>query len=405
MKCEVCKSNNPERVLDLSMHPLCDDLIPIGSEDHCDKFHIEIALCPDCLTALQLHAVPKRRLFPSSYHYRSGLTQDVLNGMQDLVNSVKHRYGSLAGKTVIDIGCNDGSLLKLFRAEGAVVLGIEPTDAGSDAMRQGIPVLNGFFDPSTARTLRRDLGGIDYVTFTNVFAHIENIDELLESVSILLGEKTHLIIENHYLGSVLKRFQFDTFYHEHPRTYSATSFWNISRRLGRSLEVVEFPARYGGDIRVMIGPKSAASQPSPEIQAILQTEKGFVGRFREMRDVIHQWVESRSMLLERVRCVDGRVYAKAFPGRAAILMQMLGLDERDIAAVFEKPSSKKIGHYVPGTRVPILSDEELLKTVPVPRRVLNLAWHIGGEIRSYLQTFDKDLRCIDIFGPDSHDRG
>ncbi|EMO26163.1 C-methyltransferase C-terminal domain protein [Leptospira interrogans serovar Bataviae str. HAI135] len=80
----------------------------------------------------------------------------------------------------------------------------------------------------------------------------------------------------------------------------------------------------------------------------------------------------------------GKLRAKAFPGRAAILVKLLGLDETMISAVYEKPGSLKIGHYLPGTRIPIRSDEELFsfsdKTLPI----LNLAWHIPAEIRNYL---------------------
>jgi len=104
--CEVCHSDDVVRVLDLGSHPLCDDLLKIGADDKCEEFQIEIALCNNCLTAHQLHPVPKRKLFPSSYHYRSSMTLDVLSGMQSLVAITKEKYGSLSGKTVVDIGCN-----------------------------------------------------------------------------------------------------------------------------------------------------------------------------------------------------------------------------------------------------------------------------------------------------------
>ena len=68
--CEVCKSADVSNVLDLGMHPLCDDLLRIGASEVCEEFKIEIALCNNCFTAHQLHPVPKRKLFPSSYHYR-----------------------------------------------------------------------------------------------------------------------------------------------------------------------------------------------------------------------------------------------------------------------------------------------------------------------------------------------
>jgi len=324
------------------------------------------------------------------------MTQDVLKGMTSLIETVQATYGSLNTKSVVDVGCNDGSLLKYFRAAGATVLGIEPTAAAFDAEKSGIEVFNEFFDTNTARKIVAKIGHPDFVTFTNVFAHIENIDELLQSVAILLGPSTRLVVENHYLGAVLKRFQFDTFYHEHPRTYSLTSFVAIASRLGRHIESAEFPIRYGGNIRVIIGP--TGGNPGA-FEGILRTETSFPEQFTRLRAVLKTWLASRENLLAAARSSDGRVYAKAFPGRAAILIKLLNLTERDLAAVFEKPGSQKIGHYVPGTRIPILSDEELLGRIPQPRKILNLAWHISGEIHKYLNALDPDIQTVDIFAP------
>jgi SAM-dependent methyltransferase len=400
LNCEICRSDRIERVLDLGMHPLCDDLIPFGDPTVCEDFRIEISLCRECVTCHHIHQVPKRRLFPASYHYRSRMTEDVLCGMKNLVDEVKSQYGSLQGKLVFDIGCNDGSLLKLFAIEGARIFGLEPTAAALDAQNAGIPVINDFLDLAAARNFVKEFGCPDFITFTNVFAHIENIDDLLDSVAILMGSKGRLVVENHYLGAVLEKCQFDTFYHEHPRTYSLNSFVAIARRLGRNIENYAFPSRYGGNIRVIIGPGDLAGSP---MDVVLTREQGFYADFSFMRHVICHWMNSRQKLLDKVRSIDGKIYAKAFPGRAAVIIRLLDLTERDIGAVFENPRSKKIGHFVPGTRIPILSDDEMLRMVPEPRRLLNLAWHIHSEIEKYLVSLDPAIHCIDVFSPSNYE--
>jgi SAM-dependent methyltransferase len=391
--CEICKSTEVVPVLDLGTHPLCDDLIPVGAPERCEEFPIEIALCRSCMTAHQIHHVPKRRLFPQSYHYRSAMTQDVLAGMTGLVQDIESSYGSLKGKFVVDIGCNDGSLLKRFATAGARVCGVEPTGAALDAQAAGLNVIREFYDPVTARKLVAQYGHPDFITFTNVFAHIENMDELLEAVALTMNDNTRLVVENHYLGAVLDRFQFDTFYHEHPRTYSLTSFAAIAKRLGRKLEHCSFPARYGGNIRVIIGPGNHIAMAS------LANESNFFEKFATLRAIIGEWVADSDSLLDRARSNDGKVYAKAFPGRAAILIKMLNLDADDVEVVFEKPNSMKIGHYVPGTRIPIGTDNSILTSIPAPRRILNLAWHIAPEIKSYLTGFDPNIEVVDIFSP------
>jgi SAM-dependent methyltransferase len=397
--CEVCHSDDLVPVLDLGNHPLCDDLLKIGADEKCEEFQIEIALCSRCLTAHQSHPVPKRKLFPSSYHYRSSMTQDVLNGMQGLVLRTKERFGNLAGKKVVDIGCNDGSLLKFFKNEGSLVFGVEPTGAANDAIANGIRTLNEFFDSEIAEKIVREIGHPDYITFTNVFAHIEDMDGLIKAVQVLMGKDTHLIIENHYLGAVLDRFQFDTFYHEHPRTYSTHSFMEVARRLGRNIEAVEFPARYGGNIRVFIGPESPTHADVELLKNALNGEKDFLPKFERMRAVINQWLENGDSLLSNVRSVDGKIFCKAFPGRAAILIKLLSLTADDIYGVFEKSNSMKVGHNLPGTKIPILSEEEMLTLAPPPRKILNLAWHISDEISSYMKGINPGYECVDIFSP------
>ena len=82
-----------------------------------------------------------------------------------------------------------------------------------------------------------------------MFAHIEDLSNLLKNLKKIITSNTYLIIENHYLGSVLEKKQFDTFYHEHPRTYSFTSFLKISNILDMKIVNCTFPSRYGGNIR------------------------------------------------------------------------------------------------------------------------------------------------------------
>ncbi|MEK6882641.1 MAG: methyltransferase domain-containing protein, partial [Nanoarchaeota archaeon] len=223
-KCEVCDSEVLKPVLDLGLHPMCDDLIKVGDERENKEYPIEILYCGECATAHQKYQIPKEELFPSDYHYRARFTKDVLSGMEALVEDIETKYGSLKGKNVLDIGCNDGSLLDFFKAKGAVTIGVEPTDAYKDAIKKGHTVHNGYFNDIIAGAM----GKPDFITFTNVFAHIEDLNGLLENLKLLMKEDTVLIIENHYLGAVIEKNQFDTFYHEHPRTYSLTSFAHIA---------------------------------------------------------------------------------------------------------------------------------------------------------------------------------
>jgi SAM-dependent methyltransferase len=380
-RCEVCGTAALRPVLDLGRHPLCDDLVPVGDARVCREYPIEILFCDTCRTAHQRFQVPKQELFPSTYHYRSRQTLDVLNGMRRLVAACTERYGDLSGKKILDVGCNDGSLLSIFAEHGAQTFGIELTGAAADASAVGHQVLNAFFSEDVAADFVSQFGQPDIITFTNVFAHIEDLAAVIRALKVLSKLETKIVIENHYLGSIIAKRQFDTFYHEHPRTYSATSFEFIARSLGMRVSHVEFPDRYGGNIRVFLGATDSAGETPA---ALFERERGYGDDLSRMPQEIARWHQRKMQEIESAVEKHGPLAGKAFPGRAAIPIKMLALDRTQIDAVYEKPGSGKIGHYVPGTRIPIRSDDEF----PAARRdvpLVNMAWHIAGEIEPYLR--------------------
>ncbi len=384
-KCEVCENSVLTTVLDLGLHPMCDDLIPIGDERVCEKYPIEICFCEECYTAHQRFQIPKNKLFPDSYHYRACLTPSVLTGMQDLVESCEQRYGSLKGKTVLDVGCNDGSLLDIFYNKGCQTIGVEPTDAALDSKHK---TLNCFFDNEAVEHVLSIVGQPDIITFTNVFAHIENLTDLLVNLKLLIGDKTIVIIENHYLGTILKTDQFDTFYHEHPRTYSFRSFKYISNTLGLFFQDVQFVNRYGGNIRAYLGHEKEVSTNI--------NEGNFVQLFNTMNRNLLSWKTEILALINSLVDKYGPLTAKAFPGRAAIIIEYLGLNKSHLSAVYEITGSKKVGYYVPGTKIPILPEAELFSKKDLPDIIINLAWHIPTEVNANLCAHGFNGKMINI---------
>ena len=395
--CEVCGSDSLAFVLDLGLHPMCDDLVAIGDDRICKEYPIEILYCESCRTAHQRFQIPKHDLFPQTYHYRSRHTADVLSGMKKLVQGCEDVFGSLSGKRVLDVGCNDGSLLSIFRDHGALTFGIEPTGASNDASTAGHEVLNDFLDERVASDFVAKFGRPDIITFTNVFAHIEDLPAVLRSLRALSHPRTVLVIENHYLGSILDGDQFDTFYHEHPRTYSYRSFTVIAESIGMRVDKVDFPARYGGNIRVFLVPSDEASAGHDRWEELDRREAEFGTRLARLPERVAEWRETKGTRLSDAVRQYGPLRGKAFPGRAAIPIKLLALDESAIAAVYEKPASGKIGHYVPGTRIPIVSDDlfDLGDDAPI----VNMAWHIASEIRTYMQQRGSDAELIDIVAP------
>ena len=384
-KCEVCENEQLKKVLDLGNHPLCDDLIPMEEESSCEEFPIEILFCEKCLTAHQNYQIPKQTLFSKNYHYRARMTGSVLSGMADFVEGCENRFGSLHGKVVLDIGCNDGSLLDFFKIKGCKTVGIEPTGA---ALESKHPTINEYFDKRSAYQVLSLTGKPDLIVFTNVFAHIEDLQSLINNLKILSQDNTKIVIENHYLGAVFNGGQFDTFYHEHPRTYSFRSFEFIAQSLEVNVLDAEFVSRYGGNIRVYLG---VGDKNQLDID-----ESHFSSAFIKMSTDMLKWISETRVMIDDHVSKHGLMRAKAFPGRAGILIKLLGLNENHISAVYEIKGSIKVGHYVPGTRIPILPEVELYAKKYLKKPILNLAWHLPSEVRANLLVNRYTGHVIDI---------
>ena len=147
-----------------------------NSDRVCELYPITVLLCEKCLTAHQKYQIPKDVLFPSDYHYRARFTKDVLDGMKLWVDDCDDFIKGLKRVKVLDIRCSDGSLLNIFADKGSLTLGVEPAGAAQDAINSGHKVYKNYFDISLAEQILKDEGQFDIIVFTNVFAHIDDLN-------------------------------------------------------------------------------------------------------------------------------------------------------------------------------------------------------------------------------------
>ena len=380
-ECQVCGKKRLQSILNLGMQPLCDDL---RKKIITKKYKNKIIFCNNCYTVFQKFNVNKKKLFHKNYHYRAANTKDVLNGMKSLVSSCENFSGDLKKKKILDIGCNDGSLLNIFKNKGSITYGVEPTNAYISARNSGHKVFNNFFCKETASKIKRIIGNIDIITFTNVFAHIDNLKSLISDLKTLIGKNTLVIIENHYLIEVIEKKQFDTFYHEHPRTYSLHSFNHIAERLDLNVSKVEFIKRYNGNIRVFLSNRKIKDKKRFILS--LKKEKKIIKKIYNFQNLVNNWKINKRAELLRYKEKYGSIPAKSFPGRASIPINLLKLNNNLISKIYERDNSLKVGYYCPGTNIKIVPDNNFIKNKdqksPV---VLNFAWHISSEIKNYLK--------------------
>ena len=379
-RCQLCDSTALEPIFFAGYLPPVNEMPVIGERPiEQPSYPAEVLRCSNCeLVQLGLIVDPTI-LFPPSYPYTSGTTRILRENFAELCEETLRLYPIDADDLVVDIGSNDGTLLSNFLSAGRRVLGIEPTDAGDLANAAGVPTLKSFFDRTAVERVLREHGSSKVITATNVFAHMENLPEVLECVLELLADEGLFITESHYWLALLETLQYDTIYHEHLRYYSLTSLAHLLDTYGLEAVRAKRIATHGGSIRVYAARKGRHPTDESIGRILAEEEKGLaverLAAFR--RDVAESKLELYALLLE-ARRGGHSIYGVGAPSRSATLINYVGLDEGIIECVVEIRGSHKIGKYVPGTMIPVLDESKLFEDQP--SYALLFSWHIADEL-------------------------
>ena len=383
-RCQICDAPDLEPVLFLGYLPPVNTTPVIGSRP-CEQpaYPAQVLRCPHCSLVQLGLVVDPAILFPPSYPYTSGTTRVLRENFKELAREVASLYPLSTNDLVVDIGSNDGTLLSNFATRGPV-LGIEPTNAGKLAIERGIPTYISFFNRSTARRVAAEEGLAKLVTATNVFAHIEDVHEVVEGILTMMTSDGIFVSESHYLLPLVRTLQYDTIYHEHLRYYSLASLKHLLEMHG--LEVIHarpIPT-HGGSIRVYAA-RRGRYPVQPSVRQMLAEEAAQLtpDALREFSSCVVRSKLALCGLLRDIKAHGHRIYGIGAPSRASTLVNYAGIGDGVLECVLEIAGSHKIGKYMPGTLVPVLEESKLFEDRP--EYALLLSWHIADELVSKLR--------------------
>jgi hypothetical protein len=378
-RCQICDSPRLDPVIFIGYLPPVNAMPAIGTRPaEQPAYPAQVLRCRDCeLVQLGLIVDPAI-LFPPEYPYTSGTTKILRDNFADLSREVANLYPLGPSDLVVDIGSNDGTLLSNFNSRGPV-FGIEPTQAGELANQRGIPTLISFINRQAVRTVIRQNGKAKMVTATNVFAHIEDIHEIVECILELLADDGVFISESHYLSSLIETLQYDTIYHEHLRHYSLTSLKRLLEMHGMEMIHARRISTHGGSIRAYAA-RAGKYSVSKAVGEILMKEATDLTpeKLQAFRSKVVQSKLDLYVLLREIKAREQRIYGIGAPSRASTLINYVGLDDGILDCVLEIRGSHKIGKYIPGTLIPVLEESRLFDDQP--EYALLLSWHIGAEL-------------------------
>ena len=379
-QCQVCGFTGLEPILFLGYLPPVNKMRPIGSKP-CEEasYPAQMLYCPRChLVQLGL-IVDASILFPPEYPYTSSTTKILRDNFAELYSECRTIIDLKREDLVVDIGSNDGNLLSNFK-DGHRVLGVTPEDIGKIAIERGIPTILDYFTKDVVRNMIAEHGKAKIVTATNVFAHIENVNEIVKCVMELLDDKGVFVSESHYLLPLIETLQYDTIYHEHLRYYSLHSLQYLLSSHGLEIIHAKRIPTHGGSVRVYAERKG--KYPVRDTVAKLLKEEARVvldkKNLLEFKDgVVMSKLELYATLLD-IKKKGGRIYGISAPSRASTLINYVGIDDGILDCVLEIKGSHKIGKYMPGTLIPVLDETVLYKDQP--EYALLLSWHIADEL-------------------------
>ncbi|OGY64316.1 MAG: hypothetical protein A3I89_01345 [Candidatus Harrisonbacteria bacterium RIFCSPLOWO2_02_FULL_41_11] len=385
-KCQICSNKNLELVLPLGHQlPVSSYLTKKQLQEPEITYPLNLCRCPKC-GLLQLDYILDPDIaFPFIYPYRSGLTNMLVKNFRSLADLLEKKYNLTPKDLVIDIGSNDGTLLQGFKDKGMRVLGIEPTDAADVANKNSIPTVQEFINKKTVAKITKKYGKAQIITATNVFAHIPNMPELINNIKNLLAKDGVFVSESQYLLAIVEKLEFDTVYHDHLRYYSLKPLQYLFNSFGCTLVDAERISAAGGSIRVF-AMKGKRPQSDRVKKLIREEEKSGIYDKKFWNQFRKQVMTAKNDLLAIIlQCKKegARLVGLTSSARSNTLLGFTGINNQFLNYIGEKKGSPKIGLFTPGTHIPVVDEQKIIKYQP--EYVLVSSWHIGEELMKVMR--------------------
>jgi SAM-dependent methyltransferase len=325
--------------------------------------------------------VDPRHLF-EEYVYVSGTSPVFVEHFRRYAADTAELLDLKPGDLVVDIGSNDGTLLRFFQAIGCRVLGVDPAKAIAQAASEsGVETLAEFFTPQLAREIRSTRGAARLIAANNVFAHAEDLRSIVDGVRELLSADGLFAFEVSYLVDVYEKTLFDTIYHEHLSYHTVGPLESFFAANSMQLVDVARVPSHGGSIRGFAQHAQGARPVQGSVQDLVNLEsqlkldqpatfKSFAARIDRLR-------EDLRALLSRIKGEGARIAGFGAPAKATTLLHHFQLGGEFLDFIVDD-SPLKQGLFTPGHHIPVLSPAVLDSRHP--DYLVVLAWNFAQSI-------------------------
>jgi SAM-dependent methyltransferase len=391
--CRLCRAADLTKVLALTPTPPANAFVTQAEVSAPQAaFPLDVWMCNGCGHVQLLDVVDPGILY-AHYVYVSGTSPVFVRHFEQYANYVASQFKPAPGSLVLDIGSNDGTLLRFFKDAGHKVLGVEPAEEISEASRTaGIPTLTGFFSEALAERVVKEHGQASVVTANNVAAHIDDLAGVMRGVAKLLAPDGVFVFEVSYLVDVLEKTLFDTIYHEHLDYHSVEPLVPFFTSCGLQLIEATKVDSHGGSLRGVAQRTGGARKVGASVAALIAGERKLALReadtFRRFGARIAKVGSDLTSLLARLKREGKRIAGFGAPAKATTLLYHLGITPQLVDFIVDD-SPLKQGRFTPGMHIPVLPAQALYDrgvdyavilawnfAEPIMKK--HAAWHSGG---------------------------
>ena len=380
-ECRVCGSGKISRFLSLGSTPPANSFALPGPEAEGERaFPLDLYFCPDCGLVQLGYTVPPEMLF-KNYLYFSSTSETLKSHFAGLAEEIMGRFAR-EGALVVEIGSNDGVLLRNFLGKPVRAIGFEPAENIAKVSREaGITTVCDFFNSKTANGLAAKEGKAAVIVATNVFAHIAGLHDLVRGMGELLAKDGAAIVEFHHLASLYSHLEFDSIYHEHLCYYSLGPIKKLFGMHGMEVFGVKKIPIHGGSLRVYAQKIGGGRPIGPEVEEIFDEEKRLglydIGTYQAFAGRIAGLKARLVPMLSRLRAEGKRVAGYGAPAKCTTLLNYFGIGPDLVGYIVDRSQSKQ-GRLVPGVHIPIYGPGKMEERRP--DYLLILAWNLCDEI-------------------------
>ncbi|MBM2812797.1 MAG: hypothetical protein HW416_3556 [Chloroflexi bacterium] len=381
--CMNCGGQELHEFLDLKPQPN-GNRFPGPTDAEAEPLYpMSMLVCTACWL-VQIAEFPPSALLFEDHPYITGVNVPVVEHFKRLVPRLVKRFELQPNDLALDIGCNDGTLLKEFAASGLQVLGVDPCKGTWELARQaGVTVFRTFWNRAAGEALSRLSVVPDIITSTASFYHVPDLHDFVAGVDLVMGPKTIFMVQGVYLKNLIERNQFDHFYHEHSCVHSVGPLRRLFAEHGMRILDLEFSELHGGSFVVTVAKNESPWATDPAVEeAIKAEEQAGLNSLDRVRDNADRLVA----MLRALKADGKRVFALGAPVKGSTLLNFCGIGP-DLIECATEINVRKIGRLMPGTRIPIVDETALTSQ---PDYYLVLTWNFLEFLR---QRYDGFLRA------------